>query len=200
MYLIEIIMLPKDLTKDLKDRLKSINGQVEGIIKMLDKSDNPAQILNQFKAVNKGFEKAQHLLLDEVFRKTLAIKIAEALETCPGNCGQEEKIATIRKQFPNLNLYELTDKMKEIESIYEFLQTNTEKNMQTITLTIDNMVCQGCAEKITDILEELEGIEKVKTKAIQKSVRVEFNPEKINESEIETALTKSGYEPKKAVI
>ena len=200
MYLIEIIMLPKDLTKDLKDRLKNINGQVEGLLNMLDKSDNPAQILNQFKAVNKGFEKAQYLLLDEVFRKTLAIKIAEALETCPGNCGQEEKIATIRQQFPNLNLYELTDKMEEIESIYEFLQTNTEKNMQTITLKIDNMVCQGCAEKITDILKELKGTKKIKTKVIKKLVQVEFNPDLINESEIETALTKSGYQPKKAVI
>ena len=193
-------MLPKDLTKDLKDRLKNINGQVEGLLNMLDKSDNPAQILNQFKAVNKGFEKAQYLLLDEVFRKTLAIKIAEALETCPGNCGQEEKIATIRQQFPNLNLYELTDKMEEIESIYEFLQTNTEKNMQTITLKIDNMVCQGCAEKITDILKELKGTKKIKTKVIKKLVQVEFNPDLINESEIETALTKSGYQPKKAVI
>ena len=76
-------MLPKGLTKDLKDRLKSIKGQVEGIIKMLDESGNPAQNLNQFKAANKGFEKAQHLLLDEVFRKKLAIKIAEAIETCP---------------------------------------------------------------------------------------------------------------------
>lgn len=193
-------MLPKDLAKDLKDRLKNINGQVEGLLNMLDKSDNPAQILNQFKAVNKGFEKAQYLLLDEVFRKTLAIKIAEALETCPGNCGQEEKIATIRQQFPNLNLYELTDKMEEIESIYEFLQTNTEENMQTITLKIDNMVCQGCAEKITDILKELKGTKKIKTKVIKKLVQVEFNPDLINESEIETALTKSGYQPKKAVI
>jgi copper chaperone CopZ len=90
--------------------------------------------------------------------------------------------------------------MKEIETIYEFLQINTKENMQTLALTIDNMVCQGCAEKITNILNELEGIKKVKTKTIQKSVRVEFNPYKINESEIETALTKSGYEPKKAVI
>ena len=119
-------MLPKDLTKDLKDRLNSIKGQVEGVIKMLDESNDPAQILNQFKAVDKGFDKAQHLLLDEVFRKTLAIKIAEALESCPGNCGQEEKIAIIRKQFPDLNLYELTDKMKEIEAIEYFLKTKKE--------------------------------------------------------------------------
>ncbi|WP_339880966.1 metal-sensing transcriptional repressor [uncultured Algoriphagus sp.] len=45
-------MLPRDLTKDLKDRLNSIKGQVVGIIKMLDESNDPAQILNQFKAIN----------------------------------------------------------------------------------------------------------------------------------------------------
>ncbi len=114
-------MLPRDLTKDLKDRLNSIKGQVEGVIKMLDESNDPAQILNQFKAVNKGFEKAQHLLLDEVFRKTLAMIISEALEACPGNCGQEERISIIKNQFPDLGLYELTDKMKEIDKVYEYL-------------------------------------------------------------------------------
>ena len=169
------MLLPKDLTKDLKDRLNSIKGQVEGVIKMLDESNDPTQILNQFKAANKGFEKAQHLLLDEVFRKTLAIKIVHALETCPGDCGQEEKIATIRKQFPDLNLYELTDKMKEIETIDELLQTKTNATMKEITLNIDNMVCRGCAEKMTDTLKDLDGVKKVKTKIMKKLVQIEFN-------------------------
>ncbi|KXK10643.1 MAG: hypothetical protein UZ22_OP11002000641 [Microgenomates bacterium OLB23] len=161
-------MLPRDLTKDLKDRLNSIKGQVEGVIKMLDESNDPAQILNQFKAVNKGFEKAQHLLLDEVFRKTLAMIISEALEACPGNCGQEERISIIKNQFPDLGLYELTDKMKEIDKVYEYLLKKRE-GMKEISLTIDNMVCQGCAEKISDILKETKGVEDVNTKAIKKN-------------------------------
>lgn len=190
-------MLPKDLTKDLKDRLSGIKGQIEGVLKMLDESDDPAQILNQFKAANKGFEKAQHLLLDEVFRKTLAMKIAEALETCPGNCGQEERIAIIRNQFPDLGLYELTDKMKEIEKIYEFLQKNKEEGaMEEITVTIDNMVCQGCAEKITDILKEVEGVQAVKAKAMKKSVKITFNSVKINKDNLTVILTEAGYKPK----
>jgi len=115
-------MLPKELTSDIKKRLKSIKGQIEGILKMLDESDDAEQILNQFKSVNSGFDKAQHLLLDEIFRKALAMKIADALDSCPGNCGQEEKIEVIRNQFPNLDLYELTDKMKEINAIYDILQ------------------------------------------------------------------------------
>lgn len=193
-------MLPKDLTKDLKDRLNNIKGQVEGIVKMLDQSDDPAQILNQFKAVNKGFEKAQHLLLDEVFRKALALKIAEALETCPGNCGQEEKIAIIRNQFPDLGLYELTDKMKEIEKIDEFLHKNKkEDTMNEITLTIENMVCQGCAEKIADILKEVEGVQEVKTKAMKKLVQIKYSSAGTNEDNLIAILTEAGYKPKESL-
>ncbi|MFN3756820.1 MAG: metal-sensing transcriptional repressor [Flavobacterium sp.] len=188
-------MLPRDLTKDLKDRLNSIKGQVEGVIKMLDESDDPAQILNQFKAVNKGFEKAQHLLLDEVFRKALAMKIAEALETCPGNCGQEEKIAIIRNQFPDLGLYELTDKMKEINKVYEFL-LKEKNNMKEVSFAIENMVCQGCAEKITDILKETKGVENVKTQAMKKLVNIKYSASVTDENELTTILTKAGYKPK----
>lgn len=187
-------MLPKDLTKDLKDRLNSVKGQVEGVIKMLDESNDPSQILNQFKAVNKGFEKAQHLLLDEVFRKTLAMKISEALEACPGNCGQEEKIAIIKNQFPDLGLYELTDKMQEIEKVYEFINKKNE-SMKEISLTIENMVCQGCAEKITDILKGAKGVENVKTKAMKKIVDIKFSPAETNENELIAILTNAGYKP-----
>jgi DNA-binding FrmR family transcriptional regulator/copper chaperone CopZ len=187
-------MLPRDLTKDLKARLNSIKGQVEGVIKMLDESDDPAQILNQFKAVNKGFEEAQYLLLDEVFRKALAMKIAEALETCPGNCGQEEKIAIIRNQFPDLGLYELTDKMKEINKVCEFL-LKEKNNMKEVSFTIENMVCHGCAEKITDILNETKGVENVKTLVMKKMVNIKYSPTVTNEDELTTILTKAGYTP-----
>ena len=115
-------MLPKNLTKDLKDRLKSVKGQVEGILKMLDKEKDPDQILNQFKAVKQAFDNAQFLLLDEVFRKTMALKIAQALDACPGDCGQEERIEIIRRQFPELGIEELTAKMKEINAIYDFVR------------------------------------------------------------------------------
>lgn len=85
--------------------------------------------------------------------------------------------------------------MKEIETIYEFIQTNGEGNTITIDLKIDNMLYQGCAEEITDILKSLNGVKKVKTKWVQ----VEYNPLQINESKIEIALIKSGYAPKKSV-
>ena len=123
------------------------------------------------------------------------MKISEALEACPGNCGQEERIAIIKNQFPDLGLYELTDKMKEIDKVYEYLLKKKE-SMKEISLTIDNMVCQGCAEKISDILKETKGVEDVNTKAMKKLVNIKFSPTETDENELIAILTKAGYKPK----
>ncbi|MDF9799126.1 DNA-binding FrmR family transcriptional regulator [Catalinimonas alkaloidigena] len=110
-------MIPKDLTKDIKTRLQSIKGQVDGLIKMLDEGKDPEKILIQFKAAQKGLDKAHYLLLDEAYRKALAIKISETVEACPGNCGNEDRIEFIRQQFPNLELDNLTTMMNEIAKL-----------------------------------------------------------------------------------
>lgn len=106
--------IPKNLTKDIKTRLRSIEGQVRGLIRMLDEDKRPDQVLIQFKAVQKALDKTHFLLLDEVYRKALAIKIVETIDACPGNCGQEDRIEFIRQQFPDLALEDLSKKMTEI--------------------------------------------------------------------------------------
>ena len=115
-------MLPKELTKDISNRLKSIKGQIEGIIKMFDEGAAPGQISTQFKSVDKGLQKAHHLLLDEVFRKALAIGIVKAAEECPGNCGYEDKIKYLMQQFPNFELTEIAERLKEIQVIEQRLK------------------------------------------------------------------------------
>lgn len=121
-------MIPRDLSKDIKARLQSINGQIGGLIKMLDEDTDPEKILIQFKAAQKGLDKAHFLLLDGTYRKALAIKISETVEACPGNCGNEERIEFIRKQFPNLGLDSLTSKMKEIDALRKRL--DIDKNQE----------------------------------------------------------------------
>ena len=108
-------MIPRDLSKDIKTRLQSINGQIGGLIKMLDEDTDPEKILMQFKAAQKGLDKAHFLLLDEVYRKTLAIKISETIDACPGDCGNQDRIEFIRKRFPDFELDTLTAQMKEID-------------------------------------------------------------------------------------
>ena len=121
----------KDFVKstDRKIRLKSIEGQIRGIIHMLEEAKDPEQILNQFKAAQKGLDKAHYLLLDEAYRKALAIKIAQVVDSCPGNCGNEDKIEHIHRQFPYLKLDELTNHMREISEIEKRLASfNAEGN------------------------------------------------------------------------
>ena len=117
-------MIPRDLSKDIKTRLQSINGQLSGLIKMLDEDTDPEKILIQFKAAQKGLDKAHFLLLDETYRKALAIKISETVEACPGDCGNEDRIEFIRKRFPDLELDSLTDKMKEIDMLRSKMEFN----------------------------------------------------------------------------
>ena len=121
-------MLPKDLTKDIIVRLKSIEGQTRGLIAMLEDDKNPEKILTQFKAVQKALDKSHFLLLDEVYRKALAIKIVETMDACPGNCGNEERIEFIRKQFPDLEMDNLSQKMKEIAELKKHIDTRKEQN------------------------------------------------------------------------
>lgn len=61
--------LPSDLISDIKNRLKTLSGQINGIVKMLDDGKDPEQIIIQFKSVDQGVQKAHFLLLDEVYRK-----------------------------------------------------------------------------------------------------------------------------------
>ena len=121
-------MLPNELTGDLIKRLNTIKGQIEGIVKMLDESEDPQQISNQFKAADQGLQKAHFLLLDEVFRKSLALKLVKVMNACPGNCPDAQKIELLQQEFPMLQEGELTSKMKEIHEIGERLAHFNEEN------------------------------------------------------------------------
>ncbi len=120
--------LPPDLIADIKSRLKTLSGQINGIIKMLDEGKDPGQINIQFKSIDQGIQKAHYLLLDEVYRKALAIGIVNAVDSCPGNCGSEDKIEYLKTEFPNLELAELTDKLKEIQAIESRIKDFNKKN------------------------------------------------------------------------
>jgi len=121
--------LPSDLISDIKTRLKTLSGQINGIVKMLDDGKDLEQINIQFKSIDKGIQNAHYLLLDEVYRKALAIGIVKAVDSCPGNCGNEDKIEYLKSEFPNLELSDLTDKLKEIQTIESRLKNYSEKKV-----------------------------------------------------------------------
>jgi len=89
--------LPSDLVLDIKIRLKTLSGQLNGIVKILEENKGPEHLNIQFKSVDKGLQKAHYLLLDEVYRKDLAIGIVKTIYSCSGNCGNEEKNRLFKK-------------------------------------------------------------------------------------------------------
>jgi len=115
-------MLNKELTGDLKTRLATVKGQIDAIIKMLDEETDPEKVLVQFKAADKGLQKAHYLLLDDVFRKSLALKLVQVMNACPGNCQDAEKIEYMKQQFPMFEFDQLTSQMKEINAIDKRLE------------------------------------------------------------------------------
>lgn len=121
-------MLPHELTGNLIQRLNSVKGQIEGIVKMLNDDREADQIILQFKAADQALQKAHYMVLDEVFRKSLALKLVNVMNACPGNCQDADKIEFLKNQFPNLELDELSGKMKEINNISERLAKHNENN------------------------------------------------------------------------
>lgn len=121
-------MLPKELTGDIIKRLHYVKGQLNGIEKMINEGKDPEKIIIQFKASEEGLSKAHFLLLDEVFRKGLALKLVEVMNACPGNCQEADKIDFLKKKFPNIELDELTQKIKEVNEIDERMKANQKKD------------------------------------------------------------------------
>ena len=65
--------------------------------------------------------------------------------------------------------------------------------LSQVNFKVSNMVCEGCAEKITEIATNLPGVDQVKPKVVQKEVMISYRADKISHDEIKKALTTSGY-------
>lgn len=124
-------MISSDLTKDIKNYVKTAAGQLNYILKQVDNEQEATNILLQFKAIQALLTKAIFELLDETYRKAMAEKISSAYQNCPGNCGNEETIERLRKLFPNLVLEEVPDKLKEAHEVEVQLKKYLANNLDT---------------------------------------------------------------------
>lgn len=58
---------------------------------------------------------------------------------------------------------------------------------------VPTMVCEGCAEKITDALKEMPGVREIKPKVAQKHVVVRYEPARVGPGDLKGALDKAGF-------
>jgi len=124
-------MISSDLTRNIKVSVKTAIGQLNYILKQVDNEKQAENVLLQFKAVQAILTKTTFGLLDDTYRKALAEKISSAYQNCPGNCGNEKNIERLRKLFPDFDLEDVPEKLKEAEQVEKSLQKYLSKNLDT---------------------------------------------------------------------
>ena len=65
--------------------------------------------------------------------------------------------------------------------------------MNTMTLKIDGMSCDGCAERVTTLLEKEPGIRKVAVSFSTGEGQISFNPQSVAEERIFEIITQAGF-------
>ncbi len=125
-------MISTDLIPDFTTTVKTAIGQLEHVSKSIGNSPNPEEVLMQLKAADALVSKATIMLLDDVYRKSLAEKISYAHQNCPGNCGNEFQIERLRQMFPNIPLEQLPQKLIEADELMKKVRKLiSEKNWNT---------------------------------------------------------------------
>lgn len=68
--------------------------------------------------------------------------------------------------------------------------------MKSATIQLETLTCPSCMQKVEGALKSLDGIDKDTMKVLFNSskVKVNFDEEKLSIDEIESAITKLGYE------
>ncbi len=69
--------------------------------------------------------------------------------------------------------------------------------MEKLTFNIPDLHCEGCADRSTNILERINGVQKADVSFDTKSAEVEYDSDRTSFEEMEKALDKANYTAKK---
>lgn len=75
----------------------------------------------------------------------------------------------------------------------ERLDVSNASSLAEVEFAVPNMVCEGCAEKISAALRAVPGVREVKPKVPQKHVVVHYEPQRVKESELKSAVGQAGF-------
>lgn len=70
---------------------------------------------------------------------------------------------------------------------------NEASSLAEVEFAVPNMVCEGCAEKISSALRAVPGVREVKPKVSQKHVVVRYEPQRVKEPELISAVGQAGF-------
>lgn len=68
----------------------------------------------------------------------------------------------------------------------------TPASLQEAQITVSSMVCEGCAQRVTETLTAVPGVHSVQPSVGDKRVRVRYAPQEIDEAALRAALETAG--------
>lgn len=75
----------------------------------------------------------------------------------------------------------------------ETIEISNEKALVQTEFKVTNMVCEGCAQKITSEVTKLPGVKGVKPKIVQKQVVISYEGDKVTQNQITDVINKAGF-------
>ena len=66
--------------------------------------------------------------------------------------------------------------------------------METITLEVNGMTCDGCGRSVTKALKALPGVGDVEVSLAKAEVRIAYTPREVSIERLKAAIDDAGYE------
>ena len=66
--------------------------------------------------------------------------------------------------------------------------------MKEIELKVNGMHCEACSKKLTNVLNDLEGVKEVKVSLSEKNANIKYDDIVLDEEEIIEEIENSGFE------
>jgi copper chaperone len=66
--------------------------------------------------------------------------------------------------------------------------------METATLKVGGMTCQGCARSVTRVLQGLEGVAGAEVSLDAAQAKVTFDPAQVDVARLKAAIEQAGYQ------
>jgi len=66
--------------------------------------------------------------------------------------------------------------------------------MQTAQIKVEGMTCGGCVASVKRALQQIEGVETVEVSLDQAQARVQYDPARVNESQLRSAIEDAGFD------
>jgi copper chaperone len=66
--------------------------------------------------------------------------------------------------------------------------------METTRIKVEGMTCGGCVASVTRALQQIDGVAKVEVSLDEAQARIDYDPARVNESQLRTAIEDAGFD------